>query len=115
MHNFIILWKTFLTRAKIKDTILYIKERSHELEDQTSIWIYLKDKFKEDRSKVSFDTWIDSAQVLTVSNQMIMIQVPSTLHKEYWERHLATRLVEYIYEYAGQEITPRFITKDEQE
>lgn len=85
------------------------------LEDQNSIWIYLKDKFKEDLSKVSFDTWIDSAQVLTVSNQMIMIQVPTTLHKEYWENHLATRIVEYIYEYAGQEITPRFITKDEQE
>lgn len=85
------------------------------LEDQNSIWIYLKDKFKEDLSKVSFDTWIDSAQVLTVSNQMITIQVPTTLHKEYWENHLATRIVEYIYEYAGQEITPRFITKDEQE
>lgn len=85
------------------------------LEDQNSIWIYLKDKFKEDLSKVSFDTWIDSAQVLTVSNQMITIQVPTTLHKEYWENHLTTRIVEYIYEYAGQEITPRFITKDEQE
>ena len=104
-----------MTRAKIKGTTLYLKERSHVLEDQNSIWIYLKDKFKEDLSKVSFDTWIDSAQVLTVSNQMITIQVPTTLHKEYWENHLATRIVEYIYEYAGQEITPRFITKDEQE
>ena len=104
-----------MTRAKIKGTTLYLKERSHVLEDQNSIWIYLKDKFKEDLSKVSFDTWIDSAQVLTVSNQMITIQVPTTLHKEYWENHLTTRIVEYIYEYAGQEITPRFITKDEQE
>jgi chromosomal replication initiator protein len=85
------------------------------LEDQNSIWIYLKDKFKEDLSKVSFDTWIDSAQVLSISNQLITIQVPATLHKEYWENHLATRIVEYIYEYAGQEITPRFITKDEQD
>lgn len=83
--------------------------------DQNSTWIYLKDKFKEDLSKVSFDTWIDSAQVLSVSNQMITVQVPTTLHKEYWENHLATKIVEYLYEYAGQEITPRFITKDEQE
>ena len=83
--------------------------------DQNSTWIYLKDKFKEDLSKVSFDTWIDSAQVLSVSNQMITVQVPTTLHKEYWENHLATKVVEYLYEYAGQEITPRFITKDEQE
>ena len=83
--------------------------------DQNSTWIYLKDKFKEDLSKVSFDTWIDSAQVLSVSNQIITVQVPTTLHKEYWENHLATKIVEYLYEYAGQEITPRFITKDEQE
>ena len=83
--------------------------------DQNSTWIYLKDKFKEDLSKVSFDTWIDSAQVLSVSNQMITVQVPTTLHKEYWENHLATKVVEYLYEYAGQEITPLFITKDEQE
>lgn len=85
------------------------------LGDQNSIWIYLKDKFNEDLSKVSFDTWIDSAQVLSVSNQMITVQVPTTLHKEYWENHLATKIVEYIYEYAGQEITPRFVTKDEQD
>ena len=82
MHNLIILWKTIQTHDKIKDTILLIKERNHVLEDQNSLWIYLKDKFKEDLSKVSFDTWIDSAQVLTVSNQTIMIQVPTTLHKE---------------------------------
>ena len=85
------------------------------LEDQNDIWIYLKDKFKEDLSKVSFDTWIDSAQILSVSNQLITIQVPTTLHKEYWENHLATRIVEYVYEYVGLEINPRFVTKDEQD
>ena len=83
------------------------------LEDRNSTWLYLKNRFKDDLSKVSFDTWIDSAQVLSVSNQLITIQVPTPLHKEYWENHLTTRIVEYIYEYAGQEITPRFLTKDE--
>lgn len=94
---------------------IFIRESIYVLEDQQSIWIYLKDRFQENLSKVSFDTWIDSAQVLSVSNQMITIQVPTPLHKEYWENHLATKIVEYIYEYAGQEITPRFLTKDEQE
>ena len=115
MHNLTILWKTFLIRVKIKKLQYLIEERNHVLEDQNSIWIYLKDKFKEDLSKVSFDTWIDSAQVLSISNQLITIQVPTTLHKEYWENHLATKIVEYIYEYAGQEVTPRFLTKDEQD
>ena len=114
MHNLIILWKTILIRAKIKVTIL-IKERNHVLEDQNEIWIYLKNKFKEDLSKVSFDTWIDSAKALSVSNQKFTVQVPTTLHKEYWENNLATKIVEYIYEYSGQEINPHFVTKDEQE
>lgn len=85
------------------------------LEDQNEIWIYLKNKFKEDLSKVSYDTWIDSAKVLSVSKNMFTVQVPTTLHKEYWENHLATKIVEYIYEYSGQEINPHFVTKDEQE
>lgn len=85
------------------------------LGDQNDLWIYLTDKFKEDLSKVSFDTWIDSAQIINISNQLITVLVPTTLHKEYWENHLATKVVEYLYEFSGQEITPRFITKDEQE
>ncbi len=85
------------------------------LDDQNEIWIYLKNKFREDLSKVSYDTWIDSAKILSVSKNMFTIQVPTTLHKEYWENHLATKIVEYIYEYSGQEINPHFLTKDEQE
>lgn len=85
------------------------------LEDQNEIWIYLKNKFREDLSKVSYDTWIDSAKVLSVSKDMFTVQVPTTLHKEYWENHLATKIVEYIYEYSGQEINPHFVTVDEQE
>lgn len=84
-------------------------------ENSNEIWLFLKSKFKEDLSKVSYDTWIDSAEVLSLSNQMITIKVPTTLHKEYFENHLATRIVEYTYEYIGQEVNPRFVTKDEQD
>lgn len=114
IHNLIKLWKTIFRRVKIKSAN-YIRGREAMLENQNEIWIYLKNKFKEDLSKVSFDTWIASAQILSISNQTITVKVPTTLHKEYWENHLATKIVEYIYEYAGQEITPRFVTKDEQE
>lgn len=85
------------------------------LKDQNEIWIYLKNKFKDELSKVSYDTWIDSAKVLSISQNTFTIQVPTTLHKEYWEKHLATKIVEYIYEYSGKEINPHFITVDEQE
>ncbi len=115
MHTFINLWKTYLNRAKIDNATLLIEERIHVYENQNEIWLYLKSKFKDDLSKVSYDTWIDSAKVISLSNQLITIKVPTTLHKEYWENHLATKIVEYIYEYTGQEINPRFVTKDEQD
>lgn len=84
------------------------------LDDQNAVWVYLQTKFKEDLSKVSYDTWIDSAELLSLSNQLITIKVPTPLHKEYWENHLATKIVEHLYEYAEQEVTPYIVTKDEQ-
>jgi chromosomal replication initiator protein len=84
------------------------------LDDQNAVWGYLQSKFKEDLSKVSYDTWIDSAELLSLSNQLITIKVPTPLHKEYWENHLATKIVEHLYEYAEQEVTPHIVTKDEQ-
>lgn len=40
--------------------------------------------------------------------------MPSTLHKEYWKNNLSTRVVEYLYEFLGREISPLFVTAEEQ-
>ncbi|MDN6398769.1 MAG: chromosomal replication initiator protein DnaA [Alkalibacterium sp.] len=79
-----------------------------------TVWTYLQDKFKETLSKVSFDTWIQSASLVRLSDNSITIEVPSTLHKEYWKNNLSTKVVEYLYEYLGREISPLFVTADEQ-
>ncbi|GEK90833.1 chromosomal replication initiator protein DnaA [Alkalibacterium kapii] len=79
-----------------------------------TVWIYLQDKFKETLSKVSYDTWIQSASLVRLSDNSITIEVPSSLHKEYWKNNLSTKVVEYLYEYLGREISPLFVTADEQ-
>lgn len=84
------------------------------MEDLHSIWNYLTDKFKETLSKVSYDTWIQSASLVSLSETTITIEVPSTLHKEYWKNNLSTRVVEYLYEFVGREIAPLFVTSEEQ-
>ncbi|MFC6463503.1 chromosomal replication initiator protein DnaA [Marinilactibacillus sp. GCM10026970] len=78
------------------------------------LWIHLQDKFKQSLSKVSFDTWIQSANLVRVTDNSVTIEVPSTLHKEYWQNNLTTRMVEYLYEYFGREISPLFVTSEEQ-
>ncbi|WP_027108140.1 chromosomal replication initiator protein DnaA [Lacticigenium naphthae] len=85
------------------------------MNDLTSAWNYLQEQFQESLSKVSFDTWISSASIVSLSEQTILIEVPSSLHKEYWKNNLATRTVEFLYEFLGREVTPTFITKEEQD
>ena len=65
-------------------------------------------------SKVSYDTWIHSANLVRITNNSVTIEVPSTLHKEYWKNNLSTRVVEYLYEFLGREISPLFVTAEEQ-
>ncbi|MEK6189654.1 MAG: chromosomal replication initiator protein DnaA [Carnobacterium alterfunditum] len=85
------------------------------MDDLQTLWNFLKEKFKESLSKVSYDTWIESASPIRITDNNIIIEVPSSLHKEYWENNLATRIVENIYEYSSREISPLFVIKNEQE
>lgn len=84
------------------------------MDDLQSTWSYLQEKFKETLSKVSYDTWIHSAKLVRITNNSVTIEVPSTLHKEYWKNNLSTRVVEYLYEFLGREISPLFVTAEEQ-
>lgn len=84
------------------------------MDDIHTVWTYLQDKFKETLSKVSYDTWIQSANLVRLSDNSITIEVPSTLHKEYWKNNLSTKVVESLYEYLGREVSPLFVTADEQ-
>ncbi|UQS82938.1 chromosomal replication initiator protein DnaA [Bombilactobacillus folatiphilus] len=71
-----------------------------------SFWEFLQKKFQQEFAAVSYQTWIESAQPLKLENQKIFICVPSSLHKEYWERNISTKVVEAAYEYSNQEIVP---------
>jgi len=84
------------------------------MDDMQTVWAYLQEKFNETLSKVSYDTWIQSANLVRLSEKSITIEVPSTLHKEYWKNNLSTRVVEYLYEFLGREVSPLFVTAEEQ-
>ncbi|CRH21902.1 Chromosomal replication initiator protein DnaA (fragment) [Carnobacterium maltaromaticum] len=85
------------------------------MDDLQSLWNYLKERFKESLAEVSYNTWVKSAHPIRITEQNIIIEVPSSLHKDYWEKNLTTRIVENIYEYSGREISPLFIIKNEQD
>ena len=64
------------------------------MDDIYSLWRYLQEKFQESLSKVSYDTWIDSAVPVRLTDTNIIIEVPSSLHKEYSQNDLMSRIVE---------------------
>lgn len=80
-----------------------------------ALWNELKATYQKDLSPASYDTWIETANPRTLDQNQLVVEVPSKIHKEYWEKNLATKIVEVGYMLSGNEIIPRFITGEEAE
>lgn len=76
-------------------------------------WNYLINRFKEKMASVSYDTWIESSECMQLTQDEITIQVPTKLHKDYWENNLTTTTVELLYELTSREISPVIMTEEE--
>lgn len=80
-----------------------------------ALWNELKATYQKDLSPASYNTWIETANPRTLDQNQLVVEVPSKIHKEYWEKNLATKIVEVGYMLSGNEIIPRFITGKEAE
>lgn len=79
------------------------------------LWNELKTTYQKDLSPASYNTWIETAQPRSLDQSQLVVEVPSKIHKEYWEKNLATKIVEVGYMLTGKEIIPRFVTGEEAE
>lgn len=80
-----------------------------------ALWNELKTTYQKDLSPASYNTWIETAQPRSLDQSQLVVKVPSKIHKEYWEKNLATKIVEVGYMLTGKEIIPRFVTGEEVE
>ncbi|HFZ5999749.1 TPA: chromosomal replication initiator protein DnaA [Enterococcus faecium] len=80
-----------------------------------ALWNELKATYQKDLSPASYNTWIETANPRTLDQNQLVVEVPSKIHKEYWEKNLAIKIVEVGYMLSGNEIIPRFITGEEAE
>ncbi|MCD5094689.1 chromosomal replication initiator protein DnaA [Enterococcus faecium] len=80
-----------------------------------ALWNELKATYQKDLSPASYNTWIETANPRTLDQNQLVVEVPSKIHKDYWEKNLATKIVEVGYMLSGNEIIPRFITGEEAE
>ncbi|OJG14238.1 chromosomal replication initiator protein dnaA [Enterococcus canintestini] len=77
------------------------------------MWQEVLNSLKNDLSPASFQVWAESASPLSLQNDELLIKVPTKVHRDYWEKNLAPRVLENSYRLYGREIMPAFITEDE--
>lgn len=78
-----------------------------------SIWKELQDRYKKEMNFVSYNTWVETAKPLSFQDNQLLIEVPSDLHKNYWEKNLAGQILETGYMMNGEELFPVFVTPEE--
>lgn len=76
------------------------------------LWKKIVEVYQKQLTTVSFNTWIEQAIPREFKNNVFTIEVPSTLHKDYWEKNLASKIVELGFQFTGSEIRPHFIVKN---
>ncbi|EOH96080.1 chromosomal replication initiator protein dnaA [Enterococcus haemoperoxidus ATCC BAA-382] len=83
--------------------------------DMESFWKDLEDTYQSVLSAPSFDAWIKTTQPLKLENNQLWLEVPSAVHKDYWEKNLAAKIVETGFKLTGAEVMPHFVITGEKE
>lgn len=83
--------------------------------DMESFWKDLEDAYQSALSAPSFDAWIKTTQPLKLENNQLWLEVPSAVHKDYWEKNLAAKIVETGFKLTGAEVMPHFVVTGEKE
>lgn len=83
--------------------------------DMESFWKDLEDTYQSVLSAPSFDAWIKTTKPLKLENNQLWLEVPSAVHKDYWEKNLAAKIVETGFKLTGAEVMPHFVVTGEQE
>lgn len=68
-----------------------------------ALWNELKATYQKDLSPASYNTWIETANPRTLDQNQLVVEVPSKIHKEYWEKP-GDKIVEVGYMLSGNEI-----------
>ncbi|BDR57560.1 chromosomal replication initiator protein DnaA [Xylocopilactobacillus apicola] len=60
----------------------------------TDFWSAVNNEFNNTMTKASFDTWIQTTHPVEYKGNQIYLEVPSPLHKGYWENNLVSEVTD---------------------
>ncbi len=81
--------------------------------DKDSLWEAIRGIFEKNVSATTYSTWIATVKPISLANNQLTLELPSPLHRDYWNDKLADSLVEYAYKITKKDIVPKFVLEGE--
>lgn len=84
--------------------------------DLDKFWQFFNSEMKKRYSEVAYNAWFKNTKPLSFdkNTKQMVIAVESPVSKGYWEKNLASQLVQEAYAYADMEISPVFTIAGEE-
>ncbi len=79
-----------------------------------TVWPKILEGLQHDLSETSYNTWVHPVIPLSLKNDQLLIQVPSPIHKNYWERNIMTKFLENSYRLFEREIIPELVVEGDE-
>lgn len=80
-----------------------------------AIWTEILDSMQQRLDPQRFNVWVDTAKPLAYRNNQMTLEVPTDIHRNYWEKNLVPIFMEVAYGLFDKEIIPSLVTTDEAE
>ena len=78
--------------------------------DLDKFWQFFNAEMKKSYSTVAYNAWFKNTKPISFNKKTkeMIIAVESPVAKGYWEKNLASQLIQEAYAYADMEIQPKF-------
>ena len=78
-----------------------------------SLWEAIQNSFRQNTTKVTFDTLIAPAKAISLSQNQLTVLTPTQVYRDFWRQNLDAKLKEYARLELGHDIEPRYVLESE--
>lgn len=78
-----------------------------------SLWEAIQNSFRRTTTKTTFDNLIAPAKPISLSQDQLILLMPTQMHKEFWQHKLDIKLRVYAEENLGHEVEPKYVLESE--
>lgn len=78
-----------------------------------SLWEAIQDSFRKNTTPVTYENLIAPAKPLSLSGNQIEIEVPTAIHRDYWQKHLSSQVIQYAKSVTNRNLNPHYIIEGE--